>query len=84
MEDVEATVLQVLASKAEVRARPTDDLASLSIDSLAMAEMALELEQRLNIRLDEGLLEQRTVADLVHYTQALVDQRKRTLPSETN
>ena len=78
MEDVEATVLDALASKVECRAKLTDNLASLSIDSLAMAELALEIEQRLKIRLDEEVLEQRTVEDLVHYTQALVDKRKKT------
>ena len=77
MEDVEATILNALASKVECRAKLTDELASLSVDSLAMAELALEIEQRLKIRLDEGVLEQRTVEDLVHYVQALVDQQKK-------
>ncbi|MCE9528771.1 MAG: acyl carrier protein [Planctomycetales bacterium] len=76
MEDVQATVLEALASKAECRAQITDDLAKLSIDSLAMAELALEIEQRLKIRLDDEILDQRTVKDLVSYVQALVDKQK--------
>jgi acyl carrier protein len=76
MEDVQATVLEALASKAECRAQITDDLPKLSIDSLAMAELALEIEQRLKIRLDDEVLDQRTVKDLVSYVQALVDKQK--------
>src|SRR5947208_1827826 len=44
MDEVEATVLDALKAKAGPRAplTLTDDLARLSIDSLAMAELALE------------------------------------------
>jgi acyl carrier protein len=76
MDDVEATVLEALKAKVGPRAQLTDDLARLSVDSLAMAELALEIEQRLKIRLDEGVLEQRTVKDLVHYAQKLVEKQK--------
>ena len=78
MDDVEATVLDALKAKAGNRAplTLTDDLNKLSIDSLAMAELALEVEQRLKIRLDEGVLEQKTVKDLVCYAQKLVDKQK--------
>ena len=76
MEDVQATVLEALATKAECRALITDDIAKLSIDSLAMAELALEIEQRLKIRLNDEVLDQRTVKDLVDYVQALVDKQK--------
>ncbi len=76
MEDVQATVLEALASKAECRPLITDDLAKLSVDSLAMAELALEIEQRLKIRLDDGVLDQTTVKDLVAYVQSLVDKQK--------
>lgn len=76
MEDVQATVLEALAAKVECRPLITDDLAKLSVDSLAMAELALEIEQRLKIRLDDGVLDQTTVKDLVAYVQALVDKQK--------
>ena len=78
MEDVQATVLEAIASKAECRAQITDDIAKLSIDSLAMAELALEIEQRLKIRLNDEVLDQRTVKDLVSYVQALVDKQRAT------
>jgi acyl carrier protein len=74
--DVEATILEALQAKVGSRAQLTDELATLSIDSLAMAELALEIEQRLKIRLDEGVLEQRTVKDLVRYAQKLVEKQK--------
>ena len=76
MDDVEATVIEALKTKVGPRAQLADDLSRLSIDSLAMAEVALEIEQRLKIRLDEGVLEQRTVKDLVSYAQKLVDKQK--------
>ena len=81
MDDVEATVLEALKAKVG-RAALTDELARLSVDSLAMAELALEIEQRLKIRLDEGVLEQRTVKDLVHYAQKLVDKQKQATSSQ--
>ncbi len=84
MDEVEATVLEALKAKAGFRAplTLTDDLARLSIDSLAMAELALEIEQRLKIRLDEGVLEQRTVKDLVRYAQKLVEKQKQASSSK--
>jgi acyl carrier protein len=74
MDDVEATILDALKAKVGGQPKRTDELAGLSIDSLAMAELALEVEQRLKVRLDEGVLEQRTVHDLIKYTQELVDR----------
>jgi acyl carrier protein len=81
MEDVQATVLEALAAKAECRAQITDDLSKLSIDSLAMAELALEIEQRLKIRLDDEVLDQTTVLDLVRYVQKLVDKQRPKSPA---
>ena len=78
MEDVQATVLEVLATKLECRPLITDDLAKLSVDSLAMAELAVEIEQRLKIRLNVVVVDQRTVKELVAYVQALVDKQKAT------
>lgn len=78
MEDVQATVLEVLATKLECRPLITDDLAKLSVDSLAMAELAVEIEQRLKIRLNDDVVDQRTVKELVAYVQALVDKQKAT------
>jgi acyl carrier protein len=76
VDEVEATILEALKAKVGPRAQLADDLSRLSIDSLAMAELALEIEERLKIRLDEGVLEQRTVKDLIRYAQKLVEKQK--------
>ena len=76
MDEVETTILDALHAKVGAQAKLADDLASLSVDSLAMAELALELEQKLKIRLDEGVLEQKTVQDLVTYARNLVNKTK--------
>jgi acyl carrier protein len=82
MDDVEATVLAALHAKVGSPAQLTDDLTRLSIDSLAMAELALEIEQRLKIRLDDGVLDQRTVKDLVCYAQSMVEKQKQATSSK--
>lgn len=82
MDDVETTVLEALKTKVGARVQISDDLTRLSIDSLAMAELALEIEQRLKIRFDEGVLEQKTVKDLVRYAQNLVEKQKQAASSE--
>ena len=79
--DVQAMILDALRSKVGVSARPTDELARLSIDSLAMAELALDIEQRLKVRLDEGVLDQKTVQDLVAYVQKLIEKQASQPPS---
>jgi len=76
MDEVETTILDALSAKVGVQAKLADDLASLSVDSLAMAELALELEQKLKIRLDEGVLEQKTVQDLVTYARNLIAKQR--------
>jgi len=76
MEEVESVVLSALAGKIGRRPKLSDDLARVSIDSLAMAEVALEIEEKLQVRLSEGILDQETVGDLVHHVAAL--RRKQT------
>ncbi|MEK0100478.1 phosphopantetheine-binding protein [Streptomyces sp. A475] len=63
-----AAVATVLMEKFEVSAdsiRPDASLASLDLDSLALAELALTLQERLGVRVDESEATQRTtVAEL--------------------
>ena len=80
MEEVEATILEALRAKVGGQARLADELTSLSIDSPAMAELALEIEQRLKVRLDEGVLEQRTVQDIVTYVKTLIEKQQTAKP----
>ncbi|MFB7707670.1 phosphopantetheine-binding protein [Streptomyces sp. NPDC056105] len=63
-----AAVASVLMEKFEVGAdkiRPDATLASLDLDSLALAELALALQDRLGVRVDESEATKRTtVAEL--------------------
>ena len=78
MEEVESVVLSALAAKIGRRPKLSEDLARISIDSLAMAEIALEIEQQLQVKLNEGILDQQTVGDLVYHVAAL---RRRQAPA---
>ncbi len=74
MDEVESVVVAAIAAKIDRQPRLSDDLARVGIDSLSMAEIALEIEQRLGVRLDEGILDQQTVGDLVHHICQLRQQ----------
>jgi len=71
MDDIEATILSSIETHTEMRPKLTDELALLNFDSLAMAETAHDIEQKLRIRLDDRLLDQRTVGELVQYVRQL-------------
>jgi acyl carrier protein len=75
MEEVESVVLCALAAKTGRRPKLSDDLARMSIDSLAMAEIALEIEEKLQVKLTEGILDQPTVGDLVRHIAVLRRQQ---------
>jgi acyl carrier protein len=75
MEEVESVVLSALAAKTGRRPTLSDDLARISIDSLSMAEVALEIEQQLHVKLNEGILDQPTVGDLINHVAALRRQQ---------
>ncbi len=77
MDDIEAIILSSIETHTEMRPKLTDELALLNFDSLAMAETAHDIEQKLHIRLDDRLLDQRTVAELIDYVRQLrADQTK--------
>jgi acyl carrier protein len=71
MDEVESVVLSTIAARSKRPAEPADDLSRLGLDSLAMAEVAVEIEQRLGVRLDEGILDQRTLGDLIEHVRML-------------
>lgn len=75
MDEVESVVVSAIAAKAEHQPKLTDELSRLSIDSLSMAEAAFEIEQKLHVKLGEGILDQRTVGDLVKHVQSLHQQQ---------
>ena len=74
-DNVEAIVVNALAAKVDTQPHLSDELLRLSVDSLAMAELALEIEQKLKIRLDERVLDQNTVGELVNYVRGLVQKQ---------
>ena len=78
MDEVESVILSALAAKTGRQPKLTDDLARLAVDSLAMAEIALEIEQKLQVKLDEGILDQPTIGDLVTHVAAL---RRKQMPA---
>lgn len=77
MDEVESVILAAIEAKVARRPSLSDDLAHVGIDSLAMAEIALEVEERLGVRLDEGILDQETIGDLIQHVAIL---RQKQLP----
>ncbi len=71
MDEVETVILAAIEAKIARRPKLSDDLIRIGLDSLAIAEIALEIEQHLGVRLSEGVLDQETVGDLVHHVRIL-------------
>jgi acyl carrier protein len=68
MSDTESTVLATIKAYTGQRAdvRTEDRLEDLGIDSLDRVELAIELEERLDIEIDDDAIEQvTTVGDLI-------------------
>lgn len=64
MDEVQSVIVNAIRAKVGGQPQPDDSLALLDLDSLAMAEVTLEIEQQLKLRLDESVLEARTVSEL--------------------
>jgi acyl carrier protein len=60
----EAVVCELLRQKFDGDPKPGDRLTELDIDSLGMAELALELERKFQVHIDDSILDARTVAEL--------------------
>lgn len=71
MDDIEAIILKAIETHTEVRPKLSDELSLLNFDSLAMAETAHDIEQTLQVRLDDRLLDQRTVGELINYVREI-------------
>ncbi len=71
--DTREQLLELLQAKVGHAVQPEDQLALLDIDSVATAEMSLEIEKLFVVRVDDDILDARTVADLIEY----VDVRRR-------
>jgi acyl carrier protein len=75
MDEVESLILAAIEAKVARRPQLSDDLLRVGIDSLAMAEIALEIEERLGVRLNEGVLDQETIGDLIRHVAQLRQQQ---------
>lgn len=74
---IERLILDILRQKTGLPVQRADSLGLIELDSLALAEVSLEIEKSVGLRLDEGVLEAQTVGDIVDY----VTDRKRRLTS---
>jgi acyl carrier protein len=69
MESVKTEVLQALTAKFGGCPQMADELASFGVDSLGMAELIAEFEERFHIKADEEILGIETVAELIRYVE---------------
>lgn len=73
-QQVRAVVATVASVDAETLQPDTDLISDLSLDSLAMYELVIDLEERYGLRIsDEDLDRIRTVADIVDYISRIVN-----------
>lgn len=68
-DDVAERVLALLRAKTSHEVRPEDSLALLEIDSVGTAELSLEIEKSLHVRVDEEIMDVETVAELIDYVR---------------
>src|SRR5205085_6009133 len=64
-------VIELLQTKFGKRLAREDPLDLLDLDSLSMAEFSVELERAFGVRVDEQILEARTVGELGEYIRSL-------------
>ncbi len=71
---IEAEVISKLRSLVEVEPKPTDSLALIGLDSVALAELTFELEKSFGVRFDDEIVDIRNGKR----TGGLCSQKKRT------
>lgn len=47
--------------------QPSDSLAMIGVDSVAMAELTFELEKKFSITIDDDILDVETISELTQY-----------------
>jgi acyl carrier protein len=67
MEEVRKTLSELMRIKTGQTPAGEESLSALKIDSLAMAELTMEIERMFAIKVDEDVLDVETVNDLVAY-----------------
>jgi acyl carrier protein len=71
----EALVCELLRRKFGGDPKLSDRLVELEIDSLGMAELAIELEKKFQVRIDDSILDARTVGELARGIDRLKSRR---------
>jgi len=71
MEEIREQVLDLISRKVGKRVALDDSFVVLQLDSLAMAELAYEVEQYLGVKADSAVLECDTVRDFIDYATEL-------------
>lgn len=69
MVSVEHTLLDLIQAKTGVRPQRADTFESLPIDSLAMAELTVEIENAFGIRVGEDVMDVTSIAELIAYIE---------------
>lgn len=67
MESIEEKLIENLQEKFGQRARITDSLASIGVDSIGMAELTVDVEKNFNVKVDDEIVHVETVQELVDY-----------------
>jgi acyl carrier protein len=67
MDEIRDQLAELLRTKTGESPAGDDPLAALKIDSLAMAELTVEIERTFDIKVDEAILDVVTVNDMVAY-----------------
>jgi acyl carrier protein len=77
MDEIRDTLAELLRTKTGQSPSGDDSLAALKIDSLAMAEITMEIERAFDIKVDEEILDVVTVNDLVTYVYERMQSKLR-------
>jgi acyl carrier protein len=67
LEVAESQIIAYLSKIVGGAPRPSDSLAVLGVDSVAMAELTFELEKRFGIQIDDDILDVDTIRELTQY-----------------
>jgi acyl carrier protein len=70
VKSLEEQISRVLSEELGRDVRVTDSLDSLGIDSVRMAQLAIEIEDHFGFRVDEELLDVETVQELAEYVRS--------------
>lgn len=75
--EIAASVIAILTQKLGRPVTLEDSVGLLELDSLALAEVSVEIEKAVGVRLDEGILDAKTVGDMASYVTDLTRRSAR-------